>query len=67
MACKVRQNDDPVINGAVVAHWYNADTLTASPTQINFLIFVPLFSFISVVYLEIVPRFMPRGQPSISS
>jgi len=43
-----------------VAHWYNTDTLTASPTQVNFLIFVPVFSFISVFYLEFVPRFTPK-------
>jgi len=46
---------------AIVAHWYDADTLTASPNQINFLIFVPLFSFLSILYLEIAPRFVPRG------
>jgi len=44
-----------------VAHWYDADTLTASPSQINFLIFVPLFTFISIAYLEITPRFAARG------
>lgn len=45
----------------LVSHWYNNDTLTASPSQVNFLIFVPLFSIISVAYLEIAPRFMPKG------
>jgi len=56
-----------VTNESVVAHWYNADTLTASPSQINFLIFVPLFSFLSVVYLEVVPRFMPKGKSLLPS
>ncbi|KAE8446436.1 hypothetical protein EG329_012041 [Mollisiaceae sp. DMI_Dod_QoI] len=46
---------------AYVAHWYDADTLTASPSQINFLIFVPLFSFISLIYLELAPRFMAKA------
>ncbi len=46
-----------------VAHWYDNDTLTAAPSQINFLIFVPIFSVLSVAYLEIAPRFMPRGKP----
>jgi len=46
---------------AYVAHWYDADTLTASPSQIDFLIFVPLFSFISIVYLEVTPRFFARA------
>ncbi|TVY24578.1 hypothetical protein LHYA1_G006303 [Lachnellula hyalina] len=45
----------------LVAHWYNADTLTAPPKQIDFLIFVPVFSFISVFYLEFVPRFAPKA------
>jgi len=44
-----------------VANWYDADTLTASPSQINFLIFVPPFSFISIVYLEVVSRFVPKA------
>jgi len=44
-----------------VAHWYNADTLTASPAQINFLIFVPIFSFLSIAYLEVTPRFMAKA------
>jgi len=46
---------------AYVAHWYDADTLTASPSQINFLIFAPLFTFISVLYLEITPRFLTKA------
>jgi len=45
---------------AYVAHWYDSDTLTASPSQINFLIFVPLFSFLSLIYLELSPRFMAK-------
>ncbi|KAM3078175.1 hypothetical protein ACMFMG_002529 [Clarireedia jacksonii] len=44
-----------------VAHWYDVDTLTSSPSQINFLIFVPLFTIISILYLEIAPRFMTRA------
>jgi len=46
---------------AYVAHWYNNDTLTASPSQINFLIFVSLWSFISIAYLELAPRFMAKA------
>jgi hypothetical protein len=44
-----------------VAHWYDADTLTTSPPQINFLIFVPLMSILSMAYLELAPRFAPRA------
>jgi hypothetical protein len=50
----------------LVAHWYNADTFTASPSQINFLIFVPLFSFVSIAYLEITPRFVAKGLSILS-
>lgn len=44
-----------------VAHWYDAETLTASPSQINFLIFVPLFTFIVILYLELSPRYAARA------
>jgi len=44
-----------------VAHWYDAETLTTSPAQINFLIFVPLMSFLSMAYLELAPRFASRA------
>ncbi|KAK2629302.1 hypothetical protein QTJ16_000122 [Diplocarpon rosae] len=44
-----------------VAHWYNNETLTASPSQVNFLIFVSLWSFISIAYLELSPRFMAKA------
>jgi hypothetical protein len=45
-----------------VANWYNSDTLTASPSQINFLIFVPVWSFITIAYLEITPVYAKRGK-----
>ncbi|KAB5585979.1 membrane-associating domain-containing protein [Coniochaeta sp. 2T2.1] len=44
-----------------VANWYNVDTLTSSPTQINFLIFAGLWSIVSVGYLELVTKFFPRA------
>ncbi|KAI6249495.1 hypothetical protein HI914_02400 [Erysiphe necator] len=47
-----------------VAHWYDVDTLTSPPSQINFLVFAPIFSFISIAYLELAPRFTPRGMTS---
>lgn len=34
----------------------------ASPGTVNFLVFVPIFSIISIVYLEAVPRLAPRGK-----
>ncbi|KAI1105030.1 membrane-associating domain-containing protein [Jackrogersella minutella] len=45
---------------AYVAHWYNVDTLTSSPSQINWLLAVSIFSIVSVLYLEITPRFAPK-------
>ncbi|KAL5352753.1 hypothetical protein ACLOAV_002701 [Pseudogymnoascus australis] len=47
--------------GTGVANWYDADTLTASPSQFNFLIFTGVWSVLSIFYLEIVPRRWPRG------
>ncbi|KAI3552106.1 uncharacterized protein CLUP02_00691 [Colletotrichum lupini] len=46
---------------AFIANWYNMDTMTSSPSQVNFLVFVPLWSFISIAYLELVPKFAPRA------
>ncbi|KAK0613782.1 hypothetical protein B0T14DRAFT_285176 [Immersiella caudata] len=43
-----------------VAHWYNTDTLTSSPTQINIMIFSGILSLISLILLEGVPRIFPR-------
>ncbi|KAI2634297.1 membrane-associating domain-containing protein [Hypomontagnella submonticulosa] len=45
---------------AYVAHWYNVDTLTTSPSQVNWLLAVSLFTIFSVAYLELTPRFVPR-------
>lgn len=44
-----------------VAHWYNVDTLTASPSQINFLMFAGIWSLISIIFLEGVVRFFPKA------
>ncbi|KAH9908058.1 membrane-associating domain-containing protein [Xylariomycetidae sp. FL2044] len=46
---------------AYVANWYNVDTLTSSPSQINFLLASSLLTIVSVLYLELTPRFMPRA------
>ncbi|KAI0013311.1 membrane-associating domain-containing protein [Xylariaceae sp. FL0662B] len=45
---------------AYVANWYNVDTLTSSPSQVNFLLFSSLFTMVSILYLELTPRFAPR-------
>ncbi|KAK4222413.1 membrane-associating domain-containing protein [Podospora fimiseda] len=39
-----------------VAHWYNTTTVVSSPSQINFLIFIAIFSILSVTSLVILPR-----------
>ncbi|QSZ34530.1 hypothetical protein DSL72_006124 [Monilinia vaccinii-corymbosi] len=44
-----------------INHWFNKDTLTASPSEINFLVFVPVFTLLSILYLELAPRFMSRA------
>ena len=46
----------------VVADWYITQSPFASPGTVNFLIFAPIFSIISIVYLEAVPRLAPRGK-----
>jgi len=45
---------------AYVAHWYDAETLTASPNQINFLLFTPIFTLVVILYLELTPRYAKR-------
>lgn len=45
---------------ASVIQWYNDDTLTSPPAPVSFMIFVPLFSMVSCVYLEITPKFLPK-------
>ncbi|KAI1428526.1 membrane-associating domain-containing protein [Xylaria sp. FL1777] len=45
---------------AYVANWYNADTMSPPPAQIGWLLFVSLFTIISVGLLEGLPRFAPR-------
>lgn len=45
-----------------VANWYHFDTLTESPSQINFQIFSAVLSILSIAYLEGSQRFFPRGQ-----
>lgn len=50
-----------------VAHWYSVGTRFASPSELNFLIFAPIFSLVSVAYLELTPRFAPRAAHPYSS
>ena len=45
-----------------MANWYNVDTLTSSPSQINFLLFSSIWSLISLAYLELAPKLMPKGK-----
>jgi len=44
-----------------VAHWYNTTTTLPSPSSINFLIFGSVWSFLSLVCIQILPRFLPRS------
>ena len=43
-----------------VAHWYNFETLTNSPPQVNFLIVTSVFTIFIMAYTEGTVRFMPR-------
>jgi len=43
-----------------VANWYNTDTLTSSPTQVNIMIFSGVLSIVSLILLEGIPRIFPR-------
>ncbi len=43
-----------------VANWYNVDTLTSSPPQVNFLIYASAHAVLSILYLEGSYRLMPR-------
>lgn len=43
-----------------IANWYNADIKSPAPAQIGWLLFVSLFTIISVGILEGLPRFAPR-------
>lgn len=39
----------------------------ASPSTLNFLIFAPIFSILSVLYLELAPRLAPRASHPFSA
>ncbi|KAI0433272.1 membrane-associating domain-containing protein [Xylaria sp. FL1042] len=45
---------------AYVINWYNVDTMSPPPAQVGWLLFVSLFTVISVGVLEGFPRFAPR-------
>ncbi|KAI0910969.1 membrane-associating domain-containing protein [Ustulina deusta] len=45
---------------AYVVNWYKVDTMSPPPAQIGWLLFVSLFTVISVGVLEGLPRFAPR-------
>ncbi|KAK4186601.1 marvel domain-containing protein, partial [Podospora australis] len=56
-----------LILSSFVAHWYSVKTVISSPSQINFLLFGALWSFLSLTYLELIPRFLPRlSNPYVS-
>ncbi|KAL5611941.1 hypothetical protein BROUX41_000492 [Berkeleyomyces rouxiae] len=50
-----------LILAMIVSRFYNTQTDFSAPSQVNFLIFVPLFSFISLVYLVVIPKIAPRA------
>jgi hypothetical protein len=50
-----------------VAHWYVSGSRKVSPSSLNFLIFAPLFSLLSIAYLELAPRRLPRATHPFAS
>ncbi|KAL1883067.1 hypothetical protein VTK73DRAFT_9993 [Phialemonium thermophilum] len=52
---------------AAVSNWYNVETMTATPSEINFLIFVPIWSFISVLYHVLAPGLAPEAYHPIAA
>ncbi|KAI0137350.1 membrane-associating domain-containing protein [Xylariales sp. AK1849] len=52
---------------AYIANWYNVDTMTKSPSQVNWLLFSSLWTIISVLYLELTPKFVPRASHPMAS
>ncbi|PFH62006.1 hypothetical protein XA68_15548 [Ophiocordyceps unilateralis] len=52
---------------AYVVNWYLVTTIRGSPPSVGFLVFAALFSILSILYLELVPRLFPRaGRPSVT-
>ncbi|KAI0189267.1 membrane-associating domain-containing protein [Astrocystis sublimbata] len=45
---------------AYVTKWYNVDTMSIPPPPIGWLLFVSLFTILSIGVLEGFPRFAPR-------
>ncbi|KAI0506613.1 membrane-associating domain-containing protein [Xylaria bambusicola] len=43
-----------------IVNWYNADVMTMAPAQVGWLLFSSIFTIISVVLLEGIPKFAPR-------
>lgn len=45
---------------AIAAHWYNTRSLYLdSPSRVNFLIFVSVWTLLALIYLALTPRFFP--------
>ncbi|KAK1754582.1 membrane-associating domain-containing protein [Echria macrotheca] len=56
-----------LILSAYVANWYNTDTLTSSPSQINVLLAAAAISIVSIIHLEVTSKFFPRlASPFVS-
>lgn len=45
---------------ALVINWYLLRTSVAPPSSFTFLTFAPIFSILSIAYLTLAPRFIPR-------
>ncbi|KAI9170965.1 hypothetical protein HJFPF1_00444 [Paramyrothecium foliicola] len=59
--CPRLSHDTPVrLTYPAVTNWYVSGSRRWSPSSINWLVFVPIFSVLSIVYLELAPRRFPR-------
>ncbi|KAK3397185.1 hypothetical protein B0T20DRAFT_251474 [Sordaria brevicollis] len=43
-----------------VAHWYNTNTAYLPPSQISFLLFCGVYSLLSVTYLGLISKLLPK-------
>ncbi|KAK2594875.1 hypothetical protein QQS21_007427 [Conoideocrella luteorostrata] len=45
---------------AYVVNWYLMGTSQSPPNSVDFLLFASIFSILSILYLELAPRFLDR-------
>ncbi|PKS12161.1 hypothetical protein jhhlp_001459 [Lomentospora prolificans] len=56
-----------LVTAVAVVHWFNMNSGKASPAAFNILVAVPIYAFISLFYLEAIPRIAPSASHPIPS